>query len=126
MAIKWNEGCFELIEAFMMKKNEFESHKDAFADEEKFPLTIAAKHAFAIHRVRPPSRATLFRWIRKGKLGIKLQSRRFNGGYQTSVEAIHRFVAAVDEAAAPVERVRQRRKQQLDNISIELDRLGIR
>ena len=110
----------------MIKKNELPSTEDAFAAEEKFPLTIAAKHAFGIHRVRPPSRATLFRWIRKGKLGVKLQARRFNGAYQTSVEAIHRFIDAVDEAAAPVERSRQRRKQQLDNISSELDRLGIR
>ena len=85
----------------MINNNELESPEEAFAEEEKFPLTIAAKHAFGIHRVRPPSRATLFRWIRKGKLGIKLQSRRFNGGYQTSIEAIHRFIEAVDEAAAP-------------------------
>lgn len=109
----------------MIKKTKEESFDESFSEEAKFPITTAAKLTFEAHLVRAPSRATLVRWIRKGKYGIKLQARRFNGNYQTSVEAINRFINAVDVAAESFDRKFERRKQQLDHVSAELDRLGM-
>lgn len=109
----------------MINRIKDESFDESFAEEVKFPITTAAKMTFDAHLVRAPSRATLVRWIRKGKYGIRLQSRRFNGNYQTSVEAINRFIKAVDVAAESVDRKFERRKQQLDHVSAELDRLGM-
>lgn len=96
-----------------------------FDSETKMPLTLAAKQAFEGCETRPPSRATLFRWIRKGKFGVRLESRRFNGNYQTSVEAILRFIDAVDLATSPEREKEHRRAKQLDKISNALDELGL-
>ena len=96
-----------------------------FDGEEKLPLTTAAKIAFSSRRSRPPSRATLFRWIRKGKLGIKLESRRFNGNFQTSVEAILRFIDRVDRAAESRSTRIARRSIELDRVARKLDELGL-
>jgi hypothetical protein len=96
-----------------------------FKAEVKLPLTTAAKVAFASQKTRPPSRATLFRWIRKGKCGVRLESRRFNGNYQTSVEAIMRFVQAVDCATENPLSKESRRSNELKRVSRVLDDLGI-
>ena len=96
-----------------------------FALETKLPLTVAAKLVFDARRTRPPSRATLFRWIRKGKFGVKLESRRFNGNYQTSVEAIERFIDAVDRTTNPPTAKELARTKELNRVSDELDNLGL-
>ena len=96
-----------------------------FDAELKLPLTTAAKLSFASQKTRPPSRATLIRWIRKGKCGVRLESRRFNGNYQTSVEAIMRFVRAVDCATDNPMSKESRRSNELERVSQVLDDLGI-
>ena len=96
-----------------------------FVSETKLPLTVAAKQAFEGCKTRPPSRATLFRWIRKGKFGVRLESRRFNGNYQTSVEAIVRFIDAVDRETDRPTAKEQRRTKELNRVSDELDDLGL-
>ena len=60
----------------MINRIKDESFDESFAEEAKFPITTAAKLTFDAHLVRAPSRATLVRWIRKGKYGINLQARR--------------------------------------------------
>ena len=96
-----------------------------FDDELKLPLTVAARVVFEAEGVKPPSRATLCRWIRKGKLGVMLESKRFNGNYLTSTEAIKRFIAEVDRIAEPRDVRQQRRAKQLETVSSTLDELGI-
>lgn len=96
-----------------------------FESEEKLPLTVAARMVFEHNGVRSPSRATLCRWIRKGKAGVKLECRRFNGNYQTSVEAILRFVNAVDEKVESRFKRDARRRRELNRVSQILDDMGI-
>ena len=98
---------------------------DTFHAESKLPLSRAARAVFETEGVRSPSRATLCRWIRKGKLGVKLESKRFNGNYLTSIEAIKRFIAEIDRITEPRDVRQQRRAKELSNISSTLDQLGL-
>jgi len=98
---------------------------DSFQGEQKLPLTLAARRVFESEGVKPPSRATLCRWIRKGKFGVKLESKRFNGNYLTSADAIRRFIAAVDRATEPNDIRAKRRAKELSIITNTLDDLGI-
>ena len=60
---------------------------------------------------------------RKGKFGVKLETRRFNGRYETTVEAVHTFLAAVNRAAEPKNVVVDRREKELAIVSTRLTQL---
>ncbi len=50
---------------------------------------------------RPPSTATLWRWVYGGVRGIRLESVVFGGRRYTSAEAVRRFLAATNGAISP-------------------------
>lgn len=76
-------------------------------------IDITREHPLSLTeatKVLPPidgrrvSSSTIFRWIRRGLRGIRLDSARCGHRLCTSAEALHRFFAAVSEAdqtAAP-------------------------
>jgi len=77
-----------------------------------------------------PHPATCFRWRQNGISGIRLVTLKVGGKRRTSVEAVHRFVAATTAAAdgpqpsAPARTSRQRQAA-IDRAEAELDRAGI-
>lgn len=87
------------------------------------PLNQAVRIVFRELDAKPPHQQTAIRWARKGKLGIRLQTRRFNGQYQTTVDHVREFLAAIEKASEPRDVQRDRRRKQLDRVSSELDEL---
>ena len=87
------------------------------------PLNKAVRAVWQENGSKPPHPRTSVRWATKGKSGIKLKSRRFNGQYQTTVEAVREFLAAINEAAKPKDVKLDSRRKELELVSAELDSL---
>lgn len=66
------------------------------------PDAISMAAAARLVRVdgKPISPTTIWRWIRKGKLGVKLASWRIGGRIVTTEAAVREFEQAVTEADA--------------------------
>lgn len=68
--------------------------------EQALSLARAARYAAKVlGRDSAFSAATMHRWIRKGKYGVWLESLNTPSGRVVTVEAIHRFFAAITAAA---------------------------
>jgi len=87
------------------------------------PVSKALKKAFDELGRKPPHVMTAIRWIRKGKFGVRLDATRFNGRYETTVEAIHAFLAAVEKASGPSDRRAEARLRQLADAELRLSKL---
>jgi len=79
---------------------------------------------------RRPHPATCFRWRQRGISGVRLETLKVGGRRETSVEAVHRFVAATTAAAddpqhAPSSRTNRQRQAAIDRAEQELDAAGI-
>lgn len=72
------------------------SHSDAIRRLRREELLSARKLA-ALAKVHP---LTLVRWITDGKRGHRLDGLRRAGRWHSSLPALERFLAAVEEAAA--------------------------
>ena len=69
--------------------------------------------------------ATLYRWMKRGVRGVRLESVRLGGSRITSREAIQRFasgLAALDESCSVTPRPDEARIQRVER---ELDRHGL-
>lgn len=79
---------------------------------------------------RRPHPATCFRWRQRGISGVRLETFKVGGRRETSVEAVHRFIAATTAAAdgeQPSSKSRTNRQRQaaIDRAEVELDAAGI-
>lgn len=76
---------------------------------------------------RPPARPTLFRWGSRGSNGVVLETIRIGRSRLTSVEAIHRFIAAQNQGSgASVPSITQaQRKRQSDAANRLLQEAGL-
>ena len=77
--------------------------------EHPLPLSAAAKRLPRLRNNRPVSPATLWRWAAHGVRGVKLETVKVGGATCTSVPALRRFVAALNNQPSPVTRGRQAR-----------------
>ena len=68
----------------------------SIATESIIGLTAAAKRLPKLRNDRPVSPATIWRWYRFGIHGIKLETIVVGGTRATSVEALNRFLAAIN------------------------------
>jgi hypothetical protein len=101
-------------------------------------LSQAARRIPPTKGERPCHVATLTRWITKGVRAangsvVRLQARRFPGGWKVTAEALEEFLdkltsAALDESdptQAPTVRPSAQRQRVLEAIDRELDKAGI-
>jgi hypothetical protein len=76
------------------------------------PITLA--EAAKLAKSRPPSRATLYRWISPGVNGIRLETIRVGGSTCTSEAALQRFFDRLSEVRQVMHsNARRTRKQRL-------------
>ena len=75
-----------------------------------------------------PSIRTVWRWMRRGAKGTRLESVTIGGRRYTSREALERFIRSQnsDHLTTPVSTVTSRRKQGLEAAEAELDAAGVR
>lgn len=69
------------------------------AAEEVLSLAQAARRLPRRRLERPVSPSTLWRWHRKGVRGVHLEAIRLPSGLVTSVQALQRFVDALNQPA---------------------------
>jgi hypothetical protein len=73
-----------------------------------------------------PHISTLIRWWKRGVKGVKLETLIVGGRRYTSVEAIQRFLAQLNEPGPdPNRSLSQRRKEDISRVEMELDAEGI-
>jgi hypothetical protein len=74
-----------------------------------------------------PHTSTLFRWMKRGVRGVRLEAVRVGGGWFTSREAVRRFIVATTAAAATGPSVAQTTKAPSPpcNLDARLDGAGL-
>src|SRR5216683_1533854 len=90
--------------------------------EETIPFAEAARRLPLLRADRPVSPATLWRWASHGLRGVRLETVRVGGTRCTSLEALSRFFAALNDSSAstapPVRRANVDGGKRLDKIGI--------
>lgn len=71
------------------------------SEETLMSVSQAARDARFKVQGRSPHIATVWRWIKRGVSGIRLESIRLPRGTVTSSQAIDRFLAALNDAQRP-------------------------
>ena len=66
-------------------------------NEQLLSFSDAAKLLPRRRSGRRVNTCTLWRWHRAGKAGVRLEAVRLPGGYATTAEAVHRFIAQLTE-----------------------------
>ncbi|MGB2985455.1 MAG: DUF1580 domain-containing protein [Phycisphaerae bacterium] len=69
-------------------------------DEHVVTFSEAARSLPKVNGRRPHA-SSIWRWVRKGIRGVKLESRRVGGRFVTSLEALERFSKALAEIDLP-------------------------
>jgi hypothetical protein len=77
--------------------------------EEILSLSRAARRLPRVRNDRPVSPATLWRWASSGLRGVKLETVKLGGATCTSIPALQRFFAALNNQPVPVTRGQQSR-----------------
>jgi hypothetical protein len=84
----------------------------------------AARRLPRLRNDRPVAPATLWRWASVGLRGVRLETTKVGGSTCTSVEALERFFAALNNAPVPGKPL-QKRKQHDEAVERELAARGI-
>jgi hypothetical protein len=69
--------------------------------EEILSLSCAARRLPRLRNDRPVSPATLWRWAARGVRDVRLETIKIGGATCTSVEALQRFIAALNGRPSP-------------------------
>ena len=92
--------------------------------EEVLPFAAAARRLPAMRMGRPVSPATLWRWSSHGVRGVRLETVKIGGTACTSLEALRRFFARLDDAnESPIPA--PTRDGRAEKVVAELDLVGI-
>jgi hypothetical protein len=70
--------------------------------EQLLSLSQAAKRLPHLRKDRPIAPSTLWRWASAGLRGVKLETVKVGGATCTSVEALSRFLAALNNQPPPI------------------------
>ncbi len=93
--------------------------------EKLITFTQAVRHNLPHLRAdRPVSPSTLWRWASAGLKGIRLETVKIGGATCTSVEALERFFAALNNAPVP-EKPNQTKQEHEHAVERELGERGI-
>jgi hypothetical protein len=91
--------------------------------EEILPFSAAAKRLPRLRNGRPVAPSTLWRWATAGMHGVKLETIKVGGSTCTSVEALARFVARLNNQPTQHLPVDQSKRQ--DRVEQELTARGV-
>jgi hypothetical protein len=97
------------------------------AAETLIPFSAAAKRLPRLRNDRPVSPNTIWRWATRGLHGVKLESVSVGTIRCTSVEALDRFLRAINapaDLAAPA-RTDSRDVRRQEEVERELDQAGV-
>lgn len=106
--LTWNTAAaLELLAGMEQERRWLHNHLAGSADKDFIPVADAANHF-----PRPPSRATIWRWVLNGVRGQKLATVLVGGRRFTSAAAIHQsFLERLNPAVA-ADKVDERRRRQ--------------